>query len=212
MTTNDSKDALATSASALACDEASVLTDEQIAAIFLEHRENGMTHTGGINVQRDLVRDIESALLAASSAVTVSYAAGVLTDEQIEAVWDAVDATDIDVNDRKLAVKLRLRFARAIIATSQAATTAGTQDQRAAFDVEKVCEAIKACEDSCPDGDYRTASDYIRAVRAASSAKAPLTSDSDAPTKYDPRDPGNWRDGDDAMGNYRAQPNNGEQP
>jgi lysozyme family protein len=39
------------------------LTDEQIEAIFLKHREWGMTHTGGINVERKLVRDVERTIL-----------------------------------------------------------------------------------------------------------------------------------------------------
>jgi hypothetical protein len=38
-----------------------------------------------------------------------------LTDERIEEIWDAIDASDLSAIDRKLAEKLRCRFARAIL-------------------------------------------------------------------------------------------------
>lgn len=44
-----------------------------------------------------------------------------MTDEQIEAVWNTVDASDLDVHDRKFAMKLRCRFARAIEQASRRA-------------------------------------------------------------------------------------------
>jgi hypothetical protein len=119
--------ALATSASALARDEASVaLSDEQIDAIA----EPFTYADGALSVGR--VHSFARALLAASSAATVSDAASVaLTDERIIDIWCNTPTTRFggEVEDQEI-----IDFARVLLDASPAASSAATVSAAASVD------------------------------------------------------------------------------
>jgi hypothetical protein len=166
--------ALATSASALARDEASValMSDDEIARfLHAVYGTRGFPFT--VYGARELVHGLQnwlgrSASPAASSAATVSDAASV--DALAEISSKSIDADCARVVDDNFFDML---------ATPQAATTAGAQDEQA-------CKCRRL-------GDWKGAHHPLCA-RTASSATAPLTSDSEANQTLPQHAMPAWRD------------------
>jgi hypothetical protein len=178
--------ALATSASALARDEASValMSDDEIARFF--HAVYG-TRGFPITVYgaRELVHGLQnwlgrSASPAASSAATVSDEASVQADapvgwqfrDRVEGEWTKWRHANTAIRERYKDCP-NTQFRPVFLATSQAATTAVAQDERAAFEAWM--------KNRFPHSDttgFASVMWLAWQARAVSSAP-PLTSDSD---------------------------------
>jgi hypothetical protein len=118
--------------------------------------------------------DFARALLAASSAATVSDAASVPSDKTLRTLV-------LQIADMKPQYEENVVAGMNLLRNAFAATTAGAQDERA-HPFAAVCDLLPS---EVSWGDSLTPGIVRHIARAASSATAPLTSDSDALTADD---------------------------